>query len=246
MAELIELADGLFVRQAVDNMGWADMGGWALVIDALEQADLASEVRIAMGRTVGVQSVRFVLNTHTHGDHVALNPWFAREFGAQVINARTASIPAKGRSFRGDRRECWVHAQPCHTAQDCVIWFPGDRILFAGDLFGWGLIPWEGNLRPDKQAQVVETYRRLIGFGAKHVVPGHGPLCTTDHLQRWLAYFDELRERVRDGIERGLSDDEIARAVVPPPDMTDWWRFLQWKHADSLKKVLKAGRSGWL
>ncbi len=246
MAELIELADGLFVRQAVDNMGWADMGGWALVVDALEQPELATEIRLAMGRTVGVQAVRFVLNTHTHGDHVALNSWFTREFGARIINARTASIPSKGRSFRGDRRECWMHAHPCHTAQDCVVWFPQDRVLFTGDLFGWGLIPWEGNLRPDKQEQVVETYRHLIGFGAQHVVPGHGPLCTTAHLERWLAYFDELRARVRDSIERGLSDEEIARVIAPPSDMTDWWRFLQWKHADSLKKVLKAGRSGWL
>jgi len=246
MAELIRVSEGVFARQAIDNMGWADMGGWTLVIDALEQPELADEVGECLGESVGDQPVRFLLNTHTHGDHVALNPWFEREFRAEIVNARTAFIPVEGRVFSGALRECCMIPLPCHTAQDCVVWFPEDRILFTGDLFGWGLIPWEGNLRPERQEQVIAAYRRLIEFGADRVIPGHGPLCTTDHLRRWLDYFEYLRGRVRDAVAAGLGDAEVAERSAPPADMRDWWRFLQWKHADSLKKVLKAGRAGWL
>ena len=44
----------------------------------------------------------------------------------------------------------------------------------------------------------------------------------------------------------GRSEREVLRRVLPPADMHDWWRFLQWKHRDSLEKVVSAARRGQL
>ena len=38
-AEIVTVADGFYVRQAVDMMAWVDMGGYALAVDALEQPE---------------------------------------------------------------------------------------------------------------------------------------------------------------------------------------------------------------
>ena len=45
---------------------------------------------------------------------------------------------------------------------------------------------------------------------------------------------------------KGIPETEIRTSVPPPDDMAEWWRFLQWKHDDSLKKAAKAVCRGLL
>ena len=41
VAKIITVADGLWVRQAIDNITWIDLGDGGLVVDALEEDHLA-------------------------------------------------------------------------------------------------------------------------------------------------------------------------------------------------------------
>ncbi len=238
---LRQLAPGVFARQEVDNMGWVDMGDSILVVDTLEQPTAEAAVWQALRETVGDRPVGWVLNTHTHPDHVALNPAFERA-GAEIINARTRELPASGLTVEGKKRSVQMLPMPgCHSHGDCVVWLPAERILFVGDLFGWGLIPWMGNLTGERKQLIVDTYRRLLDLRPQTLVPGHGPLCGDAELRRWLDYFLWLIDQAGARIRAGIKPAEIdSKAIPPPPDMLDWWRFRQWKHADSLKKVVKA------
>ncbi|MBC8372464.1 MAG: hypothetical protein H8E53_02640 [Planctomycetes bacterium] len=134
----------------------------------------------------------------------------------------------------------------CHTREDCVVRAPDDGVLFAGDIFGWGLIPSGGLLNSELRGRLRDTYSRLIAFDADVVVPGHGPVCGTGELVRWVEYFDWLLETVAELVSSGKSDREITAAVAPPDDMSGWWRFEAWKHADALSKVLASARRGVL
>ena len=60
---IVTVADGLFVRQAVDSMGWIDLGEYAVVVDALEQPELEEEVFETIASTIGDRPIRYVLNT---------------------------------------------------------------------------------------------------------------------------------------------------------------------------------------
>ncbi len=245
--KLIQVGEAFTIRQAVDNMAWIDLGEYAVVVDALEQGELEQEVLGAIAQTLPGRGVRYVLNTHTHYDHVALNAALVRRHGAEVVNNAAGAIPPEGRWFQGPRRRLLMLPLPsCHTEDDCVVWAPEDRVLLVGDIFGWGLIPLTGELRTETAALLVETYDRLIAFDAAVVVPGHGPLCSTAELKRWVEYLDWLIRGVRRACEGGLSDKAIRRQVAPPEDMAGWWRFLAWKHEDSLTKVLRAVRRGRL
>lgn len=242
--EIIQVAEGFYVRQAIDNTAWIDIGGGAVVVDALEQPDLEGEVLGAIADTLGDTPVRHVLNTHTHYDHTALNPAFERR-GATIVNARTTEIPPEGLWLEGPRRRVQMLPMPgCHTREDCVVWVPEDRALFAGDIFGWGLIPLMTQLDAETAQHLLDTYARLIAFDAATVIPGHGPLCTTVELRRWVTYFGWLRDQVSQAIAAGKDDSQIAAAIAPPEDMRGWWRFLQWKHEDSLTKMVTAVRRG--
>jgi cyclase len=244
--QVIKVADGLYVRQEVDNIAWIDMGTYALVVDALEQASLEREVLDAMELTIGRKPVRYVLNTHTHYDHTALNEAFRRHFGAEIVNQDTCGIPADGRWFEG-RRRVWMFPAPgCHTDEDCCVWCPDDGALFVGDIFGWGLIPLTRPLRGDTVRLLEETYARLIDLGAGTVVPGHGPICSTAELRRWVEYLHWLIAEVNGACAAGKSDEEVLDEVAPPDDMLGWWRFVKWKHTDSVQKVLRSARKGQL
>ena len=236
--KVVTVAEGLWVRVAVDNIAWIDLGEFAIVIDALEQAHLADEVFAAIAEALGDKPIRYLLNTHIHYDHIALNSAFKKRFGTEIVDSATGRLGPDGRWFAGSlRRVQMLHTPGCHTAEDCIVWVPQDKALFVGDIFGWGLIPLSGPLTGRSLKLLEDTYTRLIDFDAATVVPGHGPLCTTAELKRQLSYHHWLIDQARQA-----GDAEIA----PPPDMHDWWRFLDWKHQDSAAKVTAAVRSGRL
>jgi len=219
---IITVAEGFYVRQAVDNIAWIDMGGFGLVVDALEQPELEAEVFAAIRSTLGDLPVRYVLNTHTHYDHIALNDAFRQNFGAEIIDQQCSP-------------------SPCHC-----LWIPEDRSLFVGDIFGWGIIPLDERLCNASAKLLKDTYARLIEFDATTVIPGHGPVCTTAELCRWVEYFEWLGGQVANRCDQGQSDEQIMREITSPKDMAAWWRFELWKHENSLTKVLDAVRHGWL
>jgi len=244
---IVTVSEGFHVRQAVDNIAWIDLGDHALAVDALEQRELAQEVFDAISTTLGDKPVRWMLNTHTHYDHTALNDAFKRRYKTEIVNQHTHPLPPEGRWFEGPRRRVLMLPMGgCHTAEDCIVWVPDDSAVFVGDIFGWGLIPLSGPLDAGSAKLLLDTYARLIEYDAAVVIPGHGPVCTTAELKRWVEYFQWLQDCVLAALAQGKSDAEIRQAAPPPEDMHTWWRFLQWKHEDSLSKVMSAGRRGAL
>lgn len=243
--KLIEIADGLYVRQEIDNIGWADMGDGLLVVDALEHAELEEEVFDMMERTVPRKKVKTVLNTHTHYDHVALNRIFEKKHGADIVNHDTRSIPEDGLTFQGGDRTCrFIPLPGGHTDKDCIAWFPEDNALFVGDLFGWGLITCMTSAMPEVMAGLESLYNRMIDFEAATVIPGHGPLCTTEHLVRCREYHDWLADTVYAGVEDGKSIADLKSEIKVPDDMQDWWRLVEWKHEQNISKLVKGARKG--
>jgi len=245
--KVLTVSERFWIRQEVDNVAWIDMGGEAIVIDTLEHVEKEQDVFDAIASTLGDVPIPYVINTHTHYDHVGLNEAFRRRCSCEIINQQTTPLGDEGRWFEGTRRK--AHMLPmggCHTPEDCIIWFPDDSVLFVGDLFGWGLIPLMTNVRAEHAQRLVDTYERLIAYGAATVVPGHGPLCTTAELVRWVEYFAWLQSETARACDQGLTDEAIIVQVAPPADMHDWWRFELWKHEDSVRKVLKSVRNGWL
>ncbi|KKL16898.1 hypothetical protein LCGC14_2490950, partial [marine sediment metagenome] len=165
----------------------------------------------------------------------------------KIVNQRTDPIAPEGRWLEGTRRRAQVlHMPGCHTPDDLVVWVPDDKALLVGDIFGWGLIPLTRVLNEESAGLLVDTHNRLIELGAETVIPGHGPLCTSAELRRWLDYFHWLRGTIAAACAAGKTDAQIVEETAPPEDMATWWRFLLWKHADSVNKVLRAVRSGAL
>lgn len=243
-----ELAPGVLLRSAVDNSLWADLGDGVAVVDALEDPDLAPVIAQAVAGTTG-KKIRWVLNTHWHGDHTACNAAWAQA-GAQIIAHASVGAPSdapngrpnivfterytlQGAAGRQVEME-WLGGT--HTAEDSVVFFPWARVLHVGDLFGWGLIPLRA-INETTAARLREVYGRLLSYDAAVVVPGHGPTLSPAELRRFLAYFDDLLARVPALCRSGLSPAAVEQRVPPPEDMRDWWRFTDWKHGRNVARL---------
>lgn len=246
-----KLAPGVWMRNAVDNCLWADLGDGVLVVDSLEDRAMCPIIPEDVEATAG-KPIRWVVNTHAHADHIACNADWA-ERGATVIGHEAIGAALEGRPGRpeitfaerytleGERNEArleWVGGG--HTDGDTLVYLPWARVLHVGDLFLWGLLP-IASLTEGAANRLIEALRRILSYDADTLVCGHGPNFTPDHVRRWLVYFEELRRCVPELSRSGMGAEAIAEAFSTPDDMRDWWRFSEWKHRRNIDIVLGHG-----
>ena len=75
----------------------------------------------------------------------------------------------------GEREAQVIQIGRAHTAGDTVLWFPKERVLFAGDTVEFGATPYCGDAHfTDWPA----TIRKLRELGAEKMVPGRGRALT--------------------------------------------------------------------
>lgn len=106
---------------------------------------------------------------------------------------------------------------PSHTPEDLVVFVPGERVLFAGDLVFRGRIPFVGQAN---SRQWIASLNQLLSFDAKVVVPGHGPASESVRADVELTrdYLAYLRQTMGQAA-RDLEPFEAAYQA------TDWSRF---------------------
>ncbi len=244
--EVKEVGPGVWMRVAIDNISWCDLGDSAAVIDALEDPAQADVVRALIKETTG-RDLKWIVTTHWDADHIACNPQWRRE-GAVVVAHQSCADSAgdwegrpdiayadravlRGATERIEMR--WLGGT--HTPWDSVLFFPRARVLHIADLFGWGLIPCRPT--PEKTARLKEVLNAVLEHDADAVICGHGPVCTLDHIRRFLSYFDEMLDAVPPLVASGKSLEEIEAQIPPPADMSDWWRFTDWKHKKNIELI---------
>lgn len=104
-----------------------------------------------------------------------------------------------------------------HTAGDLMLSIPEEGVLFAGDLFFSGRLPFvvDGNTR-----EWLEALRRLERSGARTVVPGHGPAsrdATTD-LAATRQYLEFLRAQMGRAVDELQTFEQAYESI-------DWSPF---------------------
>ncbi len=106
---------------------------------------------------------------------------------------------------------------PAHTPEDLVVFVPQLGVLFSGDLFFQGRIPFVG--QADSRLWIT-SLTQLMKYQPKLVIPGHGP-ASTDPMKDMAMTRDYL-EVLR------TSMGEAARNLEPFEDAyakADWSRF---------------------
>jgi glyoxylase-like metal-dependent hydrolase (beta-lactamase superfamily II) len=111
----------------------------------------------------------------------------------------------------GEREAQVIHIGRAHTAGDTIVWFPKEKVLFAGDTVEFGATPYCGDAH---FADWPGTIAKLRELGAEKMVPGRGrALMNAAEVDDALAGTEEftatLYRHVQAGAAKGWKLGEI-------------------------------------
>ncbi len=151
-----KVTDHLWVimNNASGNMAVMPTGEGALLVDDKFEQD-GPEI-LAKVKAISDKPIRYILNTHQHGDHTGGNAFMLKNTPAEIViqkNARANMVagnqPGLPQITFGSEAQVFVGGQEVsahsmgrgHTNGDAVILFPSERVLHTGDLFVNGSAP---------------------------------------------------------------------------------------------------------
>jgi cyclase len=215
--------------------------GTLIVDDEFEP--LAPKIRAALaGLPGGDGKVKFVVNTHWHGDHTGSNKVFGAE--APIIaqtNVRTrlsteqsvmgnvsppspkVALPvvtydqSASVHFNGEEIKL-LHVPHGHTDGDSVVFFTGADVVHMGDDFFAGkAFPFVDLASGGTVQGMIDSVGRVLAMldANVKVIPGHGPLSTRDDLKRYHDMLVETAGIVRKRMAAGESLEKIQAEGLP-------------------------------
>jgi glyoxylase-like metal-dependent hydrolase (beta-lactamase superfamily II) len=100
---------------------------------------------------------------------------------------------------------------PAHTTGDTLVWVPGDRAVFAGDLLFIGGTPimWNGPV-----GNWLAACDRILSFEAEIIVPGHGPITDAAGVRRVQDYLRHVDREARRRFDAGMAVEEAALDIA--------------------------------
>jgi len=196
-------------------------------------APLAPKIEAAL-KTISDKPVRFILNTHYHGDHTDGNAAFgARSTIIAHENTRKRLMAGRGKErppapavalpvitfedkvvvhLNGEDIRA-IHFPSGHTDTDVVVFFTKSNVVHMGDDFFNGIYPFidtEGGGSAKGMIANVEKLLDVIPADAK-IIPGHGAIATTKELRDYLAMLKGTTAIVEAGIKAGKTADQLKK-----------------------------------
>jgi glyoxylase-like metal-dependent hydrolase (beta-lactamase superfamily II) len=202
-----------------------------LIVDD-QYAPLAEKIAAAIEK-LDQGPIKFVLNTHWHGDHTGGNAHFGKK--ASIVahaNVRkrladksdtpkealpvvtftdSASVHINGEEIQ------LIHLGPGHTDGDSIIHFTKSGVFHMGDLFFNGRFPFVDLGSGGDVAgllKCVEAALKKIPADAK-IIPGHGALGTRADLEKYRDMLVETTSLVKKAIADGKSVADVKAAGLP-------------------------------
>lgn len=207
---------------------------------------------LAAIREINDGPIRFVLNTHWHGDHTGGNENLGDE-GAMIIaqdnvrlrliegldrgNGRITPPAAEGALpvltfndqvslFINGEEARAIHVENAHTDGDSLIYFRDANVLHAGDTFFNGMFPFVDVASGGSIDGLIAAIELALSFVDDDtiIIPGHGPIATRADLGIYLEMLTLTRERVAALKAQGKSIEEII-AADPTADYNEKWTW---------------------
>jgi len=199
--------------------------------------EMVSDV-IAQVKAVSTLPVKYLLNSHHHGDHVSGNENARRALGVDVIGHRNIRAnflrikqPGEPNITFADQAAVYVGGVEVqllwlgrgHTNGDTVTYFPDLKTVHTGDLIidGMPVIDYPAG---GSAVEFIQTIDNLLKLDFDTVIPGHGRVMNKDDVRAYRVRFQTMNDRMHDAIRRRVSKDRFqtldgARAELKLADL---------------------------
>ena len=185
-------------------------------------APLSGRIRAAL-ETLGPGPVRFVINTHWHGDHTGGNEALGKAGAVIVAHDNVRRRMSTAQLLRGDRvpaapgaalpvltfgRDAslhlngddvrMLHVARAHTDGDALVKFERANVLHMGDVYFNGLYPFIDAESGGSIGGVLAAVERGLALSDANtiVVPGHGPVSDRAGLAAYGVMLTGYRDRI--------------------------------------------------
>jgi glyoxylase-like metal-dependent hydrolase (beta-lactamase superfamily II) len=223
------------------NIG-VSVGDDGIVIIDDQFAPLAPKIHEAL-RSISNKPIRFVINTHFHGDHTGGNEIFGAEApiiaqtnarkrlqnGATVMGNKIPPAPKGALPVITFDDSVTVHANGediravffphGHTDGDSIILFPQSNVVHMGDDFFSSTFPFVDRESGGSVSGMIAAVDKIIATTPDDVkvIPGHGALSDKAGLRSYVKMLKETSAAVRKGISAGKSLEQLKSAKVLAP-----------------------------
>jgi cyclase len=235
-----KVADGVYMLTgAGGNIGVSVGADGVLIIDD-QFAPLTEKIKSAIAALTD-KPIRFVLNTHYHGDHTGGNENLGNA-GVVIVaqdNARKrlsvdqvntsngrvtpaspyAALPVitfnDTLSFHMNGDSIVVfHVAPAHTDGDAIVRFTRANVVHMGDCLFNGRYPVIDVPAGGSIGGMIAAAERVLPTLAAdtRLIPGHGVLCDKAALQAFHDMLVGVRDKIRPLVKAGRTVDEIVAA----------------------------------
>jgi len=215
-----------------------------------EFAPLHDKIKAAI-EAISKQPIRYLVNTHFHGDDTGGNELFAKDgvmvvaeanvrkrlaagttdglTGAQTPPAPQGALPSK--TYTGafkirlnGRVADLEHIANAHTDGDTYVWFKTANVLSTGDTFTNGRYPdidFANGGNIKGMIAASDVYLKLTNAKTR-IVPGHGPLADRAALIEYRTMLITARDRMTQLVKEGKNEDDVV-AAKPFADLDAKW-----------------------
>lgn len=245
-----QLGPGLYLLQgAGGNLGLSTGPEGSFLVDA-DYAPLTEKIKAAIAK-VAPQPLRFVVNTHWHGDHTGGNEnagktgvvivahdnvraRMAVEQVNQLFNRTTppsphAALPvitfADGVTFQINGEEVAVfHLPNAHTDGDSVVHFKKADVIHTGDIYFNPSYPFIDASSGGNIDGIIAAAKKIHALADEDtkIIPGHGPLSNKAEIGAYVKMLETARASVAALIAAGKTKEE-AVAARPTADLDAVW-----------------------
>lgn len=235
-----KVADGVSVLMgAGGNIGVSTGDDGVFVIDD-QFAPLSKKIMAAIAE-LSDKPVKYVVNTHWHGDHTGGNENFGKSgavvvahnnvrerlstkqfmkaFGREVPASPDAALPvvtfSNDVTFHFNNKTIHVtHRPAAHTDGDSMVLFKEANVLHMGDTFFNGFFPFIDQSSGGTLAGVIAAAESALGMtnADSKIIPGHGPLATKADLENYLKMLREVDTAMAAMVKAGKSREEVIAA----------------------------------
>ena len=213
-------------------------------------APLHDKIKAAVA-TISNLPIKYLINTHYHGDHTGGNEAFAKD-GVTIVsqvNVKTRlaagttdgltgakTPPAAPGALPTDTYEVFSkirlpgrvadlkHIRNAHTDGDTYVWFKTANVLATGDTFTNGRYPnidFANGGDIKGMIAAADAYLKLTNARSR-IVPGHGPIADKPALVEYRAMLVTARDRMAALVKQGKSEADVI-ATKPFADLDKKW-----------------------